>query len=133
MQNKTIELIVRVIIKNKDKILLCKNKVHGNYYLPGGHVEFGDTLEKTLYKEMNEELGLKKEDITAISYENYLEQTYVRDNEDHHELNMIFSIKIPNDFNIHSQEDHIDFEWIDIKDIGNVRLLPEKIKDFIVY
>lgn len=111
---------------------MCKNKVQGNYYLPGGHVEFGDTLEKTIYKEMNEELGLKKGDITGIFYKNYLEQTYIRDGADHHELNMIFSIKIPNDFEIHSQEDYIAFEWIDIKDIGNIRLLPEKIKVFLI-
>jgi len=129
---KSIELIVRVIINRDSKILLCKNKVVGNFYLQGGHVEFGDTLEKTIYKEMNEELGLEKEQITNIEYKNYLENSYIKDNENFQELNMIFNIKIPNDLNLTSQEDHIDFEWIEIENIKNIRLLPEQIVPLIL-
>lgn len=128
---KIIELIVRLIIKDKNKVLLCKNKKWGFYFLPGGHVEFGDTFEKTIYKEMNEELGLKKEQITGISYISYLEQMYSEDGKDHHEINMIFNVSIPKDISVRSKESHIDFEWINIKDIKNIKLLPEKIIPFI--
>ena len=107
--------------------MLCKNKKHGHYFLPGGSVEYGDTFEKTIYKEMNEELGLKREQIKGISFKNYLEHIYVVDNEKYHELNMIFTANIPNDISVVSQEDHIDFEWIDKKDTKNTKLLPEKI------
>ena len=125
---KSIELIVRLVIKRDKKILLCKSlKNGGHYFLPGGHVEFGDSLEETVYKEMNEELGLKRQDITNILYQNYLEQTFTQDDEEHHELNMIFTADIPKDIKVTSREDHISFEWIDIKDIKNIKLLPEKI------
>jgi len=127
MQNKTIEVIVRIIIERDNKILLCKNKKHNFYFLPGGHVEFGDTFEKTVYKEMGEELGIKKEQITNILYKNYLEEMYTEDGNDHHEINIIFTAKIPNNIEVKSKENHIDFEWIDIKDIKNIKLLPAKI------
>lgn len=42
---KYIEVISRVTIRNGDKIPLCQNKEHNNYYHPGSHVEFGDLNE----------------------------------------------------------------------------------------
>ena len=126
-KNKSLEMIARVIIKRSSKILLCKNIERGIYYLPGGHVEFGDSLEKTIYKEMNEELGFKKTDITNISFKSHLEQVFMQEGEKHHELNMIYTAEIPGDINIESKEEHISFDWIDVKDIKNIKLLPEKI------
>ena len=128
---KSIELIVRLVIKKENKVLLCKNKKGGHYFLPGGHVEFNDSIEKTIYKEMAEELGLKKEQISNITYLNYLEQMFINNGENHHEFNIIFTAKIPLDTNIVSKENHIDFEWINTKDIKNIKLLPKRIISFI--
>jgi ADP-ribose pyrophosphatase YjhB (NUDIX family) len=125
MQN--IENIVRLIIEKEDKILLCKSKEQGHYFLPGGHVEFGDTLEKTIYKEMEEELGLSENDLFDISFRNYLENTYGEDEKMHHEINFIFEAKLPVGIEIKSQEDHIDFEWFDMENIGSINLLPKNI------
>ena len=127
----TTELIVRLVIKRNDKVLLCKNLKNGHYFLPGGHVEFGDSLEETVYKEMSEELGLNKEDIHKISFINYLEAQYGEGEDSHCELNMIFSADL-SDVEIKSQEDHIDFEWFIISEIENVNLLPTKVKEYIL-
>jgi 8-oxo-dGTP diphosphatase len=124
---KHIELIVRLIIIREDTVLLCKSKEDGHYFLPGGHVEFGDTLEKTIYKEMEEELGLKEEQVSNISYKKYFENTYGEGDKMHHEINFIFDVNIPNDFEIISKEDHIDFEWIPLSEIQNVNFLPKNI------
>lgn len=125
MQN--IENIVRLIIKKEDKILLCKSKEQGHYFLPGGHVEFGDSLEKTIYKEMEEELALKEDDLFDISFRNYLENTYGEGEKMHHEINFIFETKLKEGIEIKSQEDHIDFEWISIHDVNKINLLPKNI------
>jgi 8-oxo-dGTP pyrophosphatase MutT (NUDIX family) len=125
------ELIVRIIIKRGNNVLLCKNKEHEHYFLTGGHVEFGDSLEQTIYKEMNEELGLLESDITKISFNNYLEGSYLNKEEKHCELNMIFNVEIKDDIEIKSQEDHIDFEWVNLDKISEVNLLPDGIKEFL--
>lgn len=124
---KNIENIVRLLIKKEGKILLCKSKRQGHYFLPGGHVEFGDSLEKTIYKEMEEELALKPEDLFDISFKNYLENTYGEGEKMHHEINFIFEAKLKEGIEIKSQEDHIDFEWFDIEKINNINLLPKNI------
>jgi len=125
------ELIVRIVVRKSDKVLLCKNKEHGHYFLPGGHVEFGDSLEQTIYKEMNEELGLLKSDIVNISFNNYLEGSYLSKEEKHCELNMIFNSEIKDGIEIKSKEDHIDFEWVELSKIPEVNLLPDGIKEFL--
>lgn len=55
---------IGVIIKRGNKILLLKRsrKVshgRGEWALPGGHLEFGETLEEAARREVGEETGLK--------------------------------------------------------------------------
>lgn len=123
----SIELIVRVIIKRENKILLCKMKKQGYYFLPGGHVEFGDSLIDTIYKELQEEIGLKREQINNILYKDFLENFFENSDEKHHELNMIFTANIDETLEIKSQESHIDFEWIEMSEIHNINFLPEEM------
>jgi 8-oxo-dGTP diphosphatase len=129
----TIELIVRLVIKRDGKFLLCLNKETNSYFLPGGHVEFGDTFEKTIYKETAEELGWTKEDIQSFKFKGYLENMYSYQNgvEQHAELNMIFDVEINENTPIESQESHIGFEWIESSRIPTLKILPLPIVPFL--
>ncbi len=122
-----IEIIVRVIFKKDNKILLCKSNEHGHYFLPGGHVEFGDTLETTVYKEMNEELGLEREDIQDIQFVKFFENTYGSETNKFQEINFVFEAKMRADIEVKSKEDHISFEWIDENKLMEVNLRPKGI------
>jgi ADP-ribose pyrophosphatase YjhB (NUDIX family) len=125
---RSIEVIVRLIIRMENTILLCRSKQDKDYYfLHGGHVEFGETFEETIYKEMGEEIGLKKEHIKKITFKSYLENMFVENSDRHHELNMIFSIKIDEDIKVISQEKHIVFEWVAMNDLKNIKILPGAI------
>ncbi len=129
----TIELIVRIIVKREDAVLLCVNK-KGTYFLPGGHVEFGDTIEETIYKETKEELGWERDQIKSFSFKGYLENSFTPKDgtEPRHELNMIFDAEINENTPTQSQESHIDFQWVPLQDIKNIRLLPSAIIPFIL-
>lgn len=123
----SIELIVRIIIKRGDKILFCQMKKAGHYFLPGGHVEFGDSLVDTIYKELEEETGLKKEQISNIKYKDFLENFFNDGAEEHHELNMIFTALVDETLEINSRENHIAFEWIEVSEIPNINFLPKEM------
>jgi 8-oxo-dGTP diphosphatase len=54
-------LTVDGIILAKDKVLLLKRALRpffGFWALPGGHVDYGETVEKAIKREIKEELGI---------------------------------------------------------------------------
>ncbi len=54
-------LAVDAIILDNNKVLLTKRATYpfvGYWTLPGGHVEYGETTEHALKREMKEELGI---------------------------------------------------------------------------
>lgn len=58
-----------VIFNNENKLLLLKsNKWHGKYIIPCGHVEFGETLQQAVQREVKDETGLSVENIKFIRY-----------------------------------------------------------------
>ena len=54
------ELIVGALLVNDQGELLVArfSKVEGHYAIPGGHVEYGETIAEALIREMQEETGL---------------------------------------------------------------------------
>lgn len=64
---------VRAIITNKKNQILLLQRTDTAYYddywnLPGGKVDYGDTVLKTLIKEVKEETELIVEDATFLQY-----------------------------------------------------------------
>ncbi|MDD5639425.1 MAG: NUDIX hydrolase [Candidatus Pacebacteria bacterium] len=64
---------VGVIVIKDGKVLLGKRKgAHGegSWAFPGGHLEFGESLEDCANREVAEETGIKIENIRKFSYTN---------------------------------------------------------------
>ena len=64
---------VRALIINDDKVLLVHNGASEWWEVPGGGVEHGETVESTLVREIEEELGVPADKISSdfqIAYYN---------------------------------------------------------------
>ncbi|MEI6533468.1 MAG: NUDIX hydrolase [Candidatus Roizmanbacteria bacterium] len=77
---KQTQLVVNAVVIYNDKILLTKrnedkedSKFHNLWQLPGGGLEFGETPEQTLHREMKEECGIDVK-ITSLFPKIYTEQ-----------------------------------------------------------
>ena len=70
--------------KDKEKILLLKSqKWNGRYIFPCGHVEFGETLETALKREVREETGLEIKDIRFLKVLEFIKSSEYNDNSLH--------------------------------------------------
>lgn len=122
-----IEIIARAAILHRGKILLCKRKVADYFFLPGGHVEFGESIPAALSREIKEELGVsvKKIKFLAIAENIFKYKKYKSGIA--HEINFLYQVSLKNN-NVRALEKHLTFEWVDLKSIGKRKILPEIIK-----
>jgi len=66
-----------VIINNEGRVFLSKRgknarNEYGKWEFPGGSVEFGDTIEDTIVREMREEYGVEIEVIELLGVNNHI-------------------------------------------------------------
>lgn len=121
-----IEIISRALILQDNKLLLCKSVSHGNYFLPGGHVEFGESAEYALKREMMEESNSNIEGIQFVGcFENKWGDPI------HHEYNLIYTANIL-DKEVNSKEDHLAFEWVDVARLSDVLFYPSEFLAAII-
>ena len=90
-EGKRIETIARGVCVVDGKVLLCLPKSRRYSYLPGGHIEFGETGREALVREMKEETGL---DATAGELLGVVESSFEQDGERHCEINLIYRLGI---------------------------------------
>jgi ADP-ribose pyrophosphatase YjhB (NUDIX family) len=87
---------VRVLMVREDKILLVKHVYEDKWFLPGGIVERGETLDEAVCREAMEEVG-------AILRDLHLFGTYtnIRDRKNDH-----IAVFISKDFTLNGKSDH---------------------------
>ena len=132
---KHIETIARGVCVVDGKVLLCLPKDRSYSYLPGGHIEFGETGREALVREMKEETGL---DATAGKLLGVVESRFVQKGEPHCEINLIYELKVelPTAIDGNRQqtvaalEDWICFDWVECGKIDDAKLLPEEMKEY---
>lgn len=128
-EEKHIETIARGVCVKDGKVLLCYPKDRSYSYLPGGHIEFGETGREALVREMKEETGL---DATAGELLGVVESSFVQKGEKHCEINLIYEMKVRGceGEKVRSCEDWICFDWVGCDKIGFANLLPPEMKNY---
>jgi 8-oxo-dGTP pyrophosphatase MutT (NUDIX family) len=120
-----IETIARGVCVKDGRLLLCRAKGGKSTYLPGGHIEFGETGRAALVREVREELGVES---STGAFLGVLENSFMQNGKPHAEINLVYELNLSADADadsLRSCEDWIEFVWHDIKDLSSANLLPE--------
>lgn len=123
----------RCLIIQGDSVILCKHIAGGYYFLPGGGLELGETLNQCITRELNEEMGLAESDIKIhdgilLAIEN---QGYDSKGNFLYGIEIVKRVDVKTD-EVVSKEDLIGFEKVKISDLPNTKLYPEVIKNWVI-
>ena len=122
-----VETIARGVAVRDGKVLLCRAKGGQSTYLPGGHIEFGETGREALVREVKEELGT---DSTAGEFLGVVENSFDQHGKRHCEINLVYRLDLASDAT-ESQEDWIAFEWCALAELPKANLLPREMGDLL--
>lgn len=123
------QLAVSAAIFRDGKILLvrrAKSPAKGHYSLPGGRVEFGETLHTALHREVDEETALKIEIAGLAGWREVVPGT----SGGGHYVIMSFAARWRSGEPVLNDE-HDDFRWLAPESLGDLRVtdgLPDIIE-----
>ncbi|MCT4011797.1 (deoxy)nucleoside triphosphate pyrophosphohydrolase [Elizabethkingia anophelis] len=117
----TIRVVCGVIF-NEGRILLCRRKpeksLGGYWEFPGGKIEVGETEEESLYRELQEELGIRVE----------IERYFMSVVHDYDAFTIEFIAYIcRSGQSVCVLTDHDEYEWVDKSELLNWKLAPADI------
>ena len=117
------------VIERDNKVLLVKRNhepFNGYWTLPGGHIDFGETAEKAVIREVKEESGLT----FKPKFFGYRDEIYPDINW-HGEV-LVFQGEAEGEEKIDGEE-IIDINWFDINEASNMKLAFEHEKTLQIY
>ncbi|GAA4899253.1 NUDIX domain-containing protein [Streptomonospora salina] len=124
----TTEIIARAVIRRDGQLLVARQRTKSWSFLPGGHVEPGERVEAALVREVREELGAEAK---IERFLGAVEHGYIEDDATRHEINLVFEVAIT-DVEPASQEDHLEFHWLDVNQLPDADVRPGALKSALV-
>ena len=101
------------------KVLALKRSPHeGGFWQPvTGTLESGESLEQCLYRELQEELSVGKDEVFGIS-DCFYSFTWERGETTYHEY--VFAVKLFHTPMIVLSEEHEAYQWVSVDNIENI-------------
>ncbi len=140
--HKLIDFTVGMYIVHDGKVLFIHHKKQ-NMWLPiGGHIELNEDPEEALFRELEEESGLNKDDVDVLSNKspyNSPEQKYLytpnlldihKINETHRHIGVIYFLRAKTNKVKLEVDAHNDIRWLSKNDLKDEQY---EIRDDILY
>ena len=135
MKRPRFYLRARAVIVFRGQILLAHAKGASNTFLPGGHIDVGESIPDETARDLNDDIGLRgclKSQIDE--YLSVVEHRYIIDGRYHFELDHVFSVFLPilkDSHEISSLEEHLEFMWADPEKMSEPNLQPSPLASLL--
>lgn len=117
-----------ILIKN-NKVLLAQAKGYDNTFLPGGHIELGESAKEALLREMQEELDIT---CTIAEFLGVVEHKWEQKGVWHYEINQVFKLSYDRPLeHVNSNETHLEFFWCESHELDEKNLQPYPFRKLI--
>ncbi|MBX6387553.1 MAG: NUDIX domain-containing protein [Frankia sp.] len=123
------EISARIVFFGGERILLASRRGERWYFLPGGQISPGETIEDALRRETDAETGL---DITRMEFVGCTEHTYTEEGVLIHELNVIFAAPLPWAAQIGSRHPELLVSSVDLGELNDLDLRPRALAEVIL-
>lgn len=131
-----IHVLSRAVVVHNNKILLCKTlDLDVNFYfLPGGHVEHGESAEECCLRELKEEAGVEgkiEKFLGCLEYSFEPGHSSICHN---HEYNFIFEVhsnELKSDKKIICPEKHIELIWMAVSCLQEIDFRAEPLRKLL--
>lgn len=126
-----VEIIVRGVCAKGGHLLVCRSRGGTNTFLPGGHVDFGESAKIALVREIKEEIGLGSR---VGRFLGAVEHTFRHKGTQHCEVNLVFRVHIPGVVPgepVPTCEDWLEFDWIPLKRLAQERVQPHVLQKLL--
>jgi 8-oxo-dGTP pyrophosphatase MutT (NUDIX family) len=121
MEHQLFKITQNIVLKNKDgKVLILKHTT-GNWLLPGGKINKGESSIEGLGREIKEETGADQFKIEKIVDMD----TWEENDQGYCVITFLGSAFLDK---ITLSEEHIDSAWVDINELDKYQFWNEKIK-----
>jgi 8-oxo-dGTP diphosphatase len=132
--SQDIHVISRGVIVKDGKVLVCENKKKHFYYLPGGHVEHGESSAVALERELQEELGVR---CVVGRFLGCFEYSFIPvvGKCHNHEINLLFMIDAPTLASARAPqalEEPIAFTWIPLAELESIDFKPQPLPKLMI-
>ena len=118
---------VKALLFDQDKLLLVKrsDKARGEHHyweLPGGRMEFGESPEEALLRELAEETGLSAKILCPLQTWNFFreEETQI--------VGITFLCKAATS-KVRLSDEHEAFAWVHLDEISQYNIVPTVLED----
>ncbi|WP_242606408.1 NUDIX domain-containing protein [Protofrankia symbiont of Coriaria ruscifolia] len=122
-------LSARMLFTSGERVLVANRRGHSWFFLPGGNVEPGESVEGALRRKIREEAGLATH---ALDFVGCVEHSYVEAGQSWHELNVVFAATLPPFAQIGSREEAIDIGSVSVAALDTFEFRPAHLRTAIL-